>query len=102
MRPTEQAAVRAVSALMWPINPVSRKVARALVAAARVLDADRGAWYPYAGPVADVHNGLIHLLGDLDATPNPLDRIRAQRLCRPVERGETCTNAEMRQRMSAL
>jgi hypothetical protein len=80
---------------MWPLNPTSRKVARALVAAARVLDADPTAHYPYGGPVRRVHTDLLRLLGDLGPTPNPLARIRAARLCRAVENGTTITSAEM-------
>jgi erythromycin esterase-like protein len=98
--PTEQAAVRAVSALLWPVNPTSRRVARAVVVAARVLDADRSAWYPYAGPVADVHNELHRLLGELNPTPSELERIRAERLCRPVERAEVTKDAEMNRLIS--
>jgi hypothetical protein len=101
MGPHEAAARALAVECVWPLNRVSVAIAKALLAAAKTLDAHPAGHYPYAGPVREVHAGLAAALRECRPTPNPLDELRAARWVRAT-RGEVVTRAELDARMQGL
>ena len=98
MGPQEAAARALAVECTWPLNKVSVAIAKALLASARTLDEHPGGFYPYAGPVREVHAALAAALRDCQPTPNPLDELRATRWVRAT-RGELVSRAELDARM---
>lgn len=73
----------AVKAYVWPANPVSRRLGRAAVLAARAVDAG-GGWYPFAGRVEDVLGRIVRELRACRPTETGLGRLQAEVVCQPV------------------
>lgn len=87
MGPHERAAVALVAQHVWPGNPTSLRLARAVLLAGRALDGGPG-WYPYAGSRQFVHDRLVRQLRACgptwDSLEDRLEAFRAEIACRPV------------------
>ena len=101
MGPHEAAARALAAELTWPLNRVSVTIAKALLTAVRTLDEHPAGFYPYCGPVREVHAALAAALRDCQPTPSLLDELRAARWVRAT-RGEVVSRAELDARMQRL